>query len=149
MDKKRKKIFLIIFFVILFLLLIFSVFFSLININNTNILNGISINNIGISGLSKEDATNKISNIIQNKKGKNLSIKIDSENEVTTTFDYLEVNYNLSNCINDAFNIGRSSNIFKNNFEIFNLLFNKKNINLSIEFNNDKLNLLVNELSLI
>ena len=71
---------------------------------------------------------NKISNIIQNKKGKNLSIKIDSENEVTTTFDYLEVNYNLSNCINDAFNIGRSSNIFKNNFEIFNLLFNKKNI---------------------
>ena len=104
MDKKRKKIFLIIFFIILFLLLIFSVFFSLININNTNILNGISINNIDISGLSKEDATNKISNIIKNKKGKNLSIKIDSENEVTTTFDYLEVNYNLSNCINDAFN---------------------------------------------
>ena len=147
MDKKRKKISLIIFFIILFLLLIFSVFFSLININNTNILNGISINNIDISGLSKEDATNKISNIIQNKKGKNLSIKIDSENEVTTTFDYLEVNYNLNNCINDAFNIGRSSNIFKNNSEIFNLLFNKKNINLSIEFNNDKLNLLVNELS--
>lgn len=147
MDKKRKKIFLIIFFIILFLLLIFSVFFSLININNTNILNGISINNIDISGLSKEEATNKISSIIQNKKDKNLNIKIDSENEVTTTFDYLEVNYNLNNCINDAFNVGRSSNIFKNNFEIFNLLFNKKNLNLNIEINNDKLNSLVNELS--
>ena len=68
MDKKRKKIFLIIFFIILFLLLIFSVFFSLININNTNILNGISINGIDISGLSKEDAISKISKIIDNKK---------------------------------------------------------------------------------
>lgn len=147
MNKKREKIFLIIFFIILFLLLISSVFFSLINISNTNILNGISINNIDVSGLSKEEAANKISNIIQNKKDKNLNIKINSENEITTTFDYLEVNYNLNNCINDAFNIGRSSNIFKNNFEIFNLLFNKKNLNLNVEINNDKLNSLLNELS--
>lgn len=147
MDKKYKKIFLIILFIILFLLLIFSVFFSLININNNNILNGISINNIDISGLSKEDANTKISNIIQSKKDKNLNIKIDSDNEITTTFDYLEVNYNLNNCINEAFNIGRSGNIFKNNFEIFNLLFNKKNLNLNIDVNNDTLESLINELS--
>ncbi len=50
MDKNLKKLFIIIFFIIL--LLIFSVFFSLININNNNILSGISINNIDISGLS-------------------------------------------------------------------------------------------------
>ena len=60
MKKTKKKIFLIIFFIILLLLLIFSVFFSLVNIRNDNIFNGISINNIDISGLSKEDATSKI-----------------------------------------------------------------------------------------
>ena len=147
MDKKFKKNFLIIFFIILFLLIIFSVFFSLININNNNIFNGISINNIDISGMSKEEANAKISNLIQNKKDKNLNIKIDSEENVTTTFDYLEVNYNLKNCINEAFNIGRSGNIFKNNFEILNLLFNKKNLNLNIEINTDNLNSLVDELS--
>ena len=147
MDKKFKKNFLIIFFIILFLLIIFYVFFSLININNNNIFNGISINNIDISGMSKEEANAKISNLIQNKKDKNLNIKIDSEENVTTTFDYLEVNYNLKNCINEAFNIGRSGNIFKNNFEILNLLFNKKNLNLNIEINTDNLNSLVDELS--
>ena len=131
MDKNLKKLFIIIFFIIL--LLIFSVFFSLININNNNILSGISINNIDISGLSKEDATTKISNIIQDKKSKNINIKIDSQNEITETFDYLEINYNLNNCINDAFNIGRSGNIFKNNLDKFNLIFNKKNLKLKIE----------------
>ena len=145
MDKNLKKLFIIIFFIIL--LLIFSVFFSLININNNNILSGISINNIDISGLSKEDATTKISNIIQDKKSNNINIKIDTQNEITETFDYLEINYNLNNCINNAFNIGRSSNIFKNNLDIFNLIFNKKNLNLNIEINNDNLNSLINKLS--
>ena len=147
MDKKRKKMLVIVFLIILFILLIFSVFFSLININNNNILNGISINNIDISGLSKEDATSKLSDIINNKKEKNLNIKTNSDEEITETYDYLEVNYNLNDCINKAFNIGRSSNIFKNNFEILSLLFNKQNINLNIEINDEKLNLLCKELS--
>lgn len=147
MDKKVNKIFLIILFIIIFLLLIFSVFFSLININNNNILNGISINNIDISGLSKDEATSKISNIIQSKKEQNLNIKINSDEEITENYDYLEVNYNLNESINKAFNIGRSSNIFKNNFEIFNLLFNKKNINLNVEINNENFSALFNELS--
>ena len=147
MDKKRKKMLVIVFLIILFILLIFSVFFSLININNNNILNGISINNIDISGLSKEDATSKLSDIINNKKEKNLNIKTNSDEEITETYDYLEVNYNLNDCINKAFNIGRSGNIFKNNFEILGLLFNKQNINLNIEINDEKLNLLCNELS--
>ena len=80
-------------------------------------------------------------------KEKNLNIKTNSDEEITETYDYLEVNYNLNDCINKAFNIGHSSNIFKNNFEILGLLFNKQNINLNIEINDEKLNLLCNELS--
>lgn len=147
MNKKRKKIFLIIFSVILFLLLVFSVFFSLININNTNILNGISINNIDVSGLSKEDATAKLCDIINYKKEKNLTIQVNTDEEITENYNYLEVNYNINDAINNAFNIGRSSNIFKNNFQIFKLIFKKQNINLNIEINDEKLNLLCNELS--
>ena len=59
----------------------------------------------------------------------------------------LPTHNNLNDCINKAFNIGHSSNIFKNNFEILGLLFNKQNINLNIEINDEKLNLLCNELS--
>ena len=70
MKKTKKKIFLIIFFIILLLLLIFSVFFLFVNIRNNNIFVGISINNIDISGLSKEDAASKITTIINQKKEK-------------------------------------------------------------------------------
>ena len=146
MDKK-KKMFLIVFGIILFLMLVFSVFFALININNNNILNGISINNVDVSGLSKDDATNKLLKIIQDKKNKNIIIKTDQENELTTTYDYLQVNYNLNNTINEAFNIGRSSNIFKNNFDIINLFFEKQNLNLNIKLNENNLNQLENEIS--
>ena len=147
MDKKIKNIFLIIFFIIIFLLLLFSVFFSLININNNNILNGISIEGIDISGLSKEDAIKKIDNIIQDKKNKNIQLNISSESNVTASFDYLNINYNLSDTINDAYNIGRSGNIFKNNYEIFNLLINGKNLKLNLTLNDDNLKSLSNELS--
>ena len=78
MDKKIKKVFLVSFIVIILLLLFFSVILSLININNTNILNGISINGIDISGLSKEDAISKVSKIIDNKKNK-IIILVDEE----------------------------------------------------------------------
>ena len=139
MDKKIKNIFLIIFFIIIFLLLLFSVFFSLININNNNILNGISIEGIDISGLSKEDAIKKIDNIIQDKKNKNIQLNISSESNVTASFDYLNINYNLSDTINDAYNIGRSGNIFKNNYEIFNLLINGKNLKLNLTLNDDNI----------
>ena len=145
MDKKIKKVFLVSFIVIILLLLFFSVILSLININNTNILNGISINGIDISGLSKEDAISKVSKIIENKKNNNIIISSDSN--VTTTFDYLEINYNINDAISRAYNIGRSSNIFQNNFEILNLIFKPENINFNIELNNDNLNSLINEIS--
>ena len=33
--------------------------------------------------------------------------------DITNFLNNLEINYNLNNCINEAFNIGRSSNIFR------------------------------------
>ena len=68
MDKnvkfsRLKKFLLILFFIILFVLFVFSVIFSLININNTKILDGISINEIDVSGLSKDEATNLITEL--------------------------------------------------------------------------------------
>ena len=120
--------------------------FSLINIGNSNILNGISINGIDISGMSKEDAFSCISKIITNKINNNIIILSD-DSETTTTFDFLEVNYDINSSINKAFNIGRSGNIFENNFEILKLIFNKKNIDLELKLNENNLKTLINEIS--
>lgn len=149
MDKNKKNlnIQIIITFIIIFVLLfVFSVIFSLINIGNSNILNGISINGIDISGMSKEDAFSCISKMITNKINNNMIISSD-DSETTTTFDFLEVDYDINSSINKAFNIGRSGNIFENNFEILNLIFNKKNIDLELKLNENNLKTLINEIS--
>ena len=80
---KKQKIILAIFFIILFLLLLFSVFFSLININNTNILKGISVNGIDISNMTKDEAFSTISNYIEKKKNSNLILEYPPEFENT------------------------------------------------------------------
>ena len=152
MDKKQKKsnhkkIILIVLFVIIFLLLIFSVFFSLIHINNNNLLKGISINGIDVSGMSKEEATASISEMISKKSEHNIVISTSEDSQITTTFDYLEINYHLNECINRAYSIGRSGNIFENNFAILDLIFHKKNIELEIELNENNLNSLLDDIS--
>lgn len=152
MEKTQKKsnirkIFMIVCIIVVFLLFLFSVIFSLIHINNTNILNGISINGIDISGMSKEEAFSTVSEIVNKKSSNNIIISTSPDSQTTTTFDYLEINYNIKSCVNDAYNIGRSGNIFENNFEILNLIFNKKNVELKVELNEDKLNTLINDIS--
>lgn len=142
----NKKICLI-FIIIAFLLLIFSVIFSIININNYTILNGITIDGIDVSGLSKDEAINTLSEIINKKETNNITIYFSENNEITASFNSLEINYDIISSVSEAYNIGRSGNIFRNNFEILNLFFNKKNIDLKLEINNDKLENLIKNIS--
>ena len=145
--KHIKKLVIIVFLIILFLLLVFSVLFSLININNNKILKNISINNIDISNMTKEEAKTHLTSIINAKSSNNINYINNNETIGSSTFENLEINYNISDAVNKAFNIGRNSNIFKSNFEIINLYFNKKNINLEINLNNDKLSATLDNLS--
>ncbi len=142
-----KKFFIILFFIILFVLFFFSVIFSLININNTKILDGISINGIDVSGLSKDEATSRIAEFINNKINNNIILSTNSDFENTITFESLEINYDINSYVNDAFNLGRSSNIFINNFEILNLLLNKKNITTDVSLSSEKLDSLIEDIN--
>ena len=121
----KKKIILLL-FIIIFFLLLSSIVFALININNTNILHGISINNIDISCLSKEEATKKINEIIEKKYNTDIIIYYPDNTEKTISLESINTNYNVSSAISEAFNVGRTGNIFQNNFEIIKLMKNKK-----------------------
>ena len=59
---KDKRILLIILIIIIFFIL--SVIFSIINFGNTDIISGISIGKINISGNSKENTINLLNNFI-------------------------------------------------------------------------------------
>ena len=116
--KQFKKSYIYIFLLFLFFLLFFSVVFSIINLNNNTILKGISINNIDISNLSKEEARNKIKDIVNTKSSTNINFIYNDETIYTSTFENFNIQYEIDEAINSAYIIGKSTNIFKNNYEI-------------------------------
>ena len=141
MDNSPKKKWVkpvIIISVIAVILLIFSVIFSIININSDKIISGISINGIEVSGLTKEEAKGKLEAIIKEKTDKQIMLKYqDFETELSP--ELIEVKYNIDGAVDQAFQTGRNSNIFANNYTILFTLLGKKNIDIDVSINEEVL----------
>lgn len=131
-NNKIKKIIILI-LIILFLLIIFSTIFSIYYSMNNNIVEGIEIQGISVSGITKENAENKLKEIINNLEKKEIIINYNNyENKIN--LNELEINYNINDAINNACEIGRKNNIFINNFEILKTIILKNNIKLEINY---------------
>lgn len=138
-NKKSKKKYIIIGSVIAVIIVIgifISTIFALLNINNDNIISGVSIEGIEVSGLSKEEAKAKIEMVYQEKKEKEIPIKYQ-EYETTLNPTLMEVNYNIEKAIDEAYSIGRKENIFISNYDILFSLILKKNINVEMTLNEE------------
>ena len=136
-KKKRRWIIpVIIIGLIIILALFFSTIFALININNENMISGLSIEGIEISGLSKEEAKAKLETIYNEKKQKDINLTYqDYETQLNPTI--MEVNYDVEKAINEAYELGRSKNIFINNYQILLTLISKKDINVEMTLNEE------------
>ncbi len=143
---KNKVIFLISTAIILVLLLIISTIFAVININNTKIISNIKINGVDVEKLSKEEATEKLQNITNQKLEKNILIK-SGEFEYEVKLSQIETNYNIDKAIEEAYNIGKSGNIFSNNFNILKNMISGKNINIEYTYNEELLNKILDDIS--
>lgn len=139
----RKKhtvllVFAIIFFVLFIFLVLFSSIFSITNSNHDNIMKGVSLLGIDLSGLSKEDAKNKILEETDNRLSTEVVLK---HNDEIYTMHLLEVgaSYDIDKMVNSAYLVGRTGNLFKSNFEILNSLINKKEISAVFSYNADNL----------
>ena len=64
-NKKKKRIILCV--VIIAILLVLSTIFAVLNLNNNKIISGISISGVDVSGLSKNEAVEKIKSIYNSK----------------------------------------------------------------------------------
>lgn len=146
-GKKKKIIILCIIGVILVLGIIFSTIFALFNINNEKIINGVTISGVDISKLSKQEAKEKIQNLFEEKKQKDLNLEYqDYENILSPLL--LETEYNVDKAIDEAYNIGRKDNIFINNYEILFTLLGKKNIDVDMSLNEEMAIQKLDEISL-
>lgn len=122
--------------IILVLGIVISTIFALLNINNSKIVSGISIQGVEVSGLTKEEAISKLQTIYQEKKEKEIDIKYeDYETSLNPTL--MEVNYEVEKAAEEAFLIGRGDNIFINNYSILFTLIEKKNIEVGMTLNED------------
>lgn len=135
-NKKNKIIIATIIGVVIIVVLFFSTIFALININNDKIIKGISIEGIDMSGLTKEEAKSKLKEIYNKKKETEIKIK-HKEYESTISPILLEVNYNIDKAIEEADKIGKSENIFINNYNILFALISNKNIEVEMTINED------------
>ena len=124
------------------LLFIFSTAFALSRMNSTTILNGISIQGIDVSNLTKEEALNKISLAVNEHISPNIQA-YHGEFECEFSPSQLDANFDITSAVDKAYGIGRSDNIFKNNFSILNVLMSGLNINIEVTYDTESLNSII------
>ena len=144
---KRKKIILFCVlpvFTFILLGLFFSTIFALINTNNTKIIKGVSIYNIDVSNLSKDEAKAKINDSLSGKLSNELTLR---HNDFSTTImpSSFNVTFDVDETIEEAYSIGRNSDIFSNNFCILHTLIKPYNMSPTIYYDENLLNNIINE----
>ena len=147
-KKRKKKIFIILLIIFIFIIFsLFSTIFALLNISNENIMSGISINNIDISGLSKEEVKAKVENVFNEKLNKEIKVTyVEYESTINPTV--IEAKFNVDEIIEQAYQIGRKGNIIQNNYNILKALIMKENLECNVSINESETNKLINDISL-
>lgn len=134
------------FMVLLLIIMFFSVIFSLTHITSEKIVRGVKIGNVDVSNLTMEEAKIKLENFKKEVLLKDITIKYNEFQE-TINVEELDVEINIDKAVKEACLVGKSGNIFKDNYEIlFSLVF-KKNIDCNITIDEEKVVRKIEELN--
>ena len=123
--------------ILLILILIFSTVFALINVNNTNIIEGISINQEDVSNKSIEEVKEQFNKQFQDLCAQNINIKYQ-DFEAIFTLEQIGAEIEIDKAVNMAYNQGREGNIFENNYQILSRKINPVDIDLDVKFDEEK-----------
>ena len=145
-SSKKKIITILICAIILVVAIFASTGFALFNINNTKIISNISIEGIEVGGLTKKEAEQKILEKIEKNVEQNIIVKTN-DFEYQFQLSQIEAKYDTNKAIEDAYSIGRDGNIFKNNLEIFKRKIKNKNVEVGIDYNQELLDNIINEIA--
>lgn len=125
-------------FIFAILLLITFVTFTLVNTQSETIANGIYIKGIDVSGLTKEEAQQKISIYINSSIPEEIKLK-HNDFEASLSAEQLSIYFNTNEAVEIAYQIGKDGNIFENNLIILKSLFLKTNIDPGFAIDEDQL----------
>lgn len=144
-SKATKKIIVVTVFIVM--VLVFSVIFALVNINNDKILKNISIMGIDVSNMTIEEANKTLSEIVNEKISEKLILKRD-DYETSLNATQINVDFDIQNAVNEAYNIGRKGNIITNNYKILWTMFFGKEIECNFKYSEESLNKKIDDISL-
>lgn len=127
------------------LLVIFTIF-TIYNTFNTNIISGVYIKGIYVSGLSASDAKYQLDNYLKGKLPEEITLK-HGDFETTISLSQMDISFDTKSATNAAHQIGRDGNIFENNLEVLSMMFGHINIEPNIIFNKELLSKNLQDLS--
>lgn len=147
-QKKLKSFLLLLIPLFIFAILvgILSTVFALINRDNKTIFSGISVQGIDVSNLTIDEAKRKVSSIIGNHISEEISLQ---HNDFQTVIlpEQFGVSFDVDSAVEQAYYIGKSDNLIKNNYTILSLLLKNYNISPSINYDEDLLNSLIDSIN--
>lgn len=147
-QKKLKSFLLLLIPLFIFAILvgILSTVFALINRDNETIFSGISVQGIDVSNLTIDEAKEKVSSIIGNHISEEISLQ---HNDFQTVIlpEQFGVSFDVDSAVEQAYYIGKSDNLIKNNYTILSLLLKNYNISPSINYDEDLLNSLIDSIN--
>ena len=128
------------------ILLIIFIVFTLINLNNDKIINGVTILGIDVSKQSKEDAIQTVTNYISKNIPEEIKLK-HNDYETSIASESLSISFDIEKAVNQAYDIGRSGNILQNNLEVIKTIFNPVDITADLSLDEEQLKASLNDIS--
>ena len=127
------------------LILCFGIF-TIYNMFNTNIIYGVYIKDMDVSGMSKSDAKYQLENYLTNKLPTEIKVK-HGDFETTISLSQIEASFDIKTATEDAFKVGREGNPFQNNFYVLSTMFGNVTIEPTLNINTEQLTKNLEEIS--
>lgn len=149
-KEKKKHSILSVFSSLLILLIVIVLMtfaiFTVYNIFNTNIIKGVHIKGIDVSGMSPSDAKYKIDNYVEENLPDEIKVT-HGDFEATISLDQMDIAFDTKNASNSAFKVGRQGNIFENNVYVLSTMFGYVNVEPKVTLNKELLTKNLEDLS--
>ena len=143
-HKRKVAIITILLFVIAISLV--STIFSVIYMGKDIIAPNIYLGSINIGGLTKEEAKEKIVKRYEEKSNKEIKAVLKDYEQIIKP-EMVEFNADINKLVDLAYMEGRNGNIIENNYTIISRYFNKKNLEISYNINEELMQKLLEEIA--
>ena len=136
------------FSILLFIILLCISFliFTFINNKNENIISGINIKDVNVSGLSTEKAKETIQNYINENLPENINL-VHNDYETSIPLSALNVSFDIDSAVEQAYETGKSGNIFENSFTALKTWIHPMDIELTATLDEKQLRTALNDIS--